>query len=67
MLSPRRTHLSFLLRDLDAHILAQDETGDALVSLGGVNIGEDLRRGQCMSGARRRVSAHEESVRFTGV
>lgn len=27
------THLGLLLRNLDAHILAQDETGDALVSL----------------------------------
>jgi len=38
----RRTHLRFLLGNLDTHVFAHDETRDTLVSSRWVNVGKYL-------------------------
>ena len=50
------THLFLLLSDLHTHVLAHNKASDTLVSLGWVNIGEDLKEEEYEQSRDRRFA-----------
>jgi hypothetical protein len=60
-----RANLCLLFGNLDTHVLAQDKACDTFVSLGWVDIGEDLEFSQTDPSSC--CATHEESVSFTGI